>query len=145
MSQPSSATRRSSGGEDAVEELADRLAAQEARVVRDDAAERVDELALERVGRDLGEPAALDLAQLGPGLRFGAGATIDAVSSVRGRPLVRARGRARSPRERVCDRRGLRDALLVQRHLARVHGRAVLAEVGHLGVAHEVEAAAHRT
>ena len=39
-------------GEDAVEELPDRLAAEEALVVRDDSAERVHELVLELVGRD---------------------------------------------------------------------------------------------
>ena len=61
------------GGEDAVEELADRLSAEEPLLVRDHAAERVDELALERVRRNLREAAALDLAQLGPGLRLAAG------------------------------------------------------------------------
>ena len=49
-------------GEDAIEELADRLAAQEPRLVRDDAAEGVDELVLERVGRDLREATAAELA-----------------------------------------------------------------------------------
>ena len=52
--------------EDAVEELPDRLAAEEPRVVRDDATERVDELVVERVRRNLGEATALDLAELGP-------------------------------------------------------------------------------
>ena len=42
-------------GEDAVEELADRLAAEEALLVRDDAAERVDERLLALVERDRGE------------------------------------------------------------------------------------------
>ena len=57
------------GGEDAVEELADRLAAQESRLGRDDAAERVHELGLQRVSGDLGDASALDLAELGPRLR----------------------------------------------------------------------------
>ena len=48
---------------------------------------------------------------------------------------------ARTPRATAC---ACCDALVVERHLGRVHGRAVGAEVRHLGVAHEVEAAAHR-
>ena len=67
-----------------------------------------------------------------------------------GRGLERAREAAAEhaveldPGERPGDRLRLRDALRVERDLARVDGRAVLREVRHLGVAHEVEAAAHR-
>ena len=53
-------------GQHAVEELADGLAPEEALVVRDDAAEGVDELGLELLGRDAGEPVAAQLAQLLP-------------------------------------------------------------------------------
>ena len=54
--------------DDAVEELADRLAAEEALLVRDDTPERMDERALELVLRDRGEARATDLAQVGPRL-----------------------------------------------------------------------------
>ena len=53
-------------GQDAVEELADRLAAEEPLLVRDDPVERVDERLLQLVGRDRGEAVAGDLAELGP-------------------------------------------------------------------------------
>ncbi len=130
------------GGDDAVEELADRLAAQEARLVRNHSPERMHELALERVRRDVGEPAALDLAKLGPGLG------IELRRDDRGR-LERARQPARhdavdlDAAERLGHGRRLRDPFLVQGHLRRVHGHSVLGEVGHLGVAHQVQAAAH--
>ncbi len=130
------------GGEGPIEELADRLAAQEAGVVRNDASERVDELALERVGRDLGEPASLDLAELGPRLDLGFGRHD-------GGGLERPREpAAHDPIEvdaRERGRRGasLRATLLGQRHLQRIHRRSVLREVGDLGVTHEIEAAAH--
>ena len=58
------------GGQDTVEQLADRLAAEEALVVRDDAVERADELPFELGRRDRREPVARDLSQLRPGLHF---------------------------------------------------------------------------
>ena len=98
---------------------------------------------LEGVGRDLGEPAALDLAQLGPGLGLVPGATIDAVWSVRGRPLVSTRSsstsRSTSATAPACSRPSSFSGTS-----RRVDGCAVRAEVGNLGVPHEVEAAAHR-
>jgi len=51
-------------GQHPVEEFADRLAAQEPGVVRDHAPERVDELALDDVGRDLGQAAAVGMIGL---------------------------------------------------------------------------------
>ena len=58
------------GGQHPVEQLADRLAAEEALVVRDDAVERTDECLLELCRRDRGEPVAHDLAQVGPCLNL---------------------------------------------------------------------------
>src|SRR6185436_19572062 len=61
------------GGQYTVEQLADRLAAEEALVVRDDAVERADELPFELGRRDGREPVARDLPQLGPGLHVSTG------------------------------------------------------------------------
>ena len=72
--------------EHAVEELADRLAAEEPLLVRHDAAEGADERLLELVRRDRRELRAHDLAELGPALDSWPGATSAAVWSVRGRP-----------------------------------------------------------
>jgi hypothetical protein len=55
-------------GQDAVEQLADRLASEEASLVRDDAVEGADELVLQLRGRDRREPVAGDLPQVGPRL-----------------------------------------------------------------------------
>ncbi len=74
--------------ENPVEELADRLAAEEALGVRDDSPECLHELLLELVGGDRGQPVAAELAQLGPRLDLG-GRCDDA------RRLDRARERAR--------------------------------------------------
>ena len=143
MSQAGSASEPVEGGEDAVEQLADRLAAEERPVVRDDAAKRVDERVLELRGRDRREPVAAELLQLRPDLR----------RAVRGdelrrlhRPRQPARDHAveRDPREQLARRLGLRSALVGQRNRLGRHGTARVVEVGHRAVAHEVDPAAGR-
>ena len=54
--------------EHSIEELSDRLAAQEPRLVGDDAPEGVDELMLECVGRDLRQTPAAELREFRPAL-----------------------------------------------------------------------------
>jgi aminoglycoside phosphotransferase (APT) family kinase protein len=131
------------GGHDAVEQLADRLAAEEARIVRDHSAEGVDELLAQEIRWDLGEAAALELAELGPRLR------LDVRCDDRG-GLEGPRKAARHDAIELDAAEGLghcpclRDALLVQRHLRRIDRGAVVGEVRHFRMAHEIEPPAHR-
>ena len=124
-----------------VEELADRLPAEEPRVVRDHPAERVHELALECVGGDLREAAALDLPQLRPRLGLDSGRDDPAVSSVRGSPLVTTRSRSmvRNASATAC-------ACATPSSLSGTSvgftGDPSEQEVRHLRVAHEVQATA---
>ena len=71
------------------------------------------------------------------------GATMAAVSSVRGRPLQSTRSSS-IPASAPATASACATPFVVQRDLARVDGRPSSREVRHLAVAHEVEAAAHR-
>ena len=69
----SAASSRSIAGSDAVEERADRLAAEKRGVLGNDVAKGVGEGVLELVLGDVGEAAGLELAEVGPGLRLEVG------------------------------------------------------------------------
>ena len=129
-------------GEDAVEQLADRLAAEEALLVRHDTAERVHERGLELSGSDRREPVAADLAQLGPLLDACPGATSAAVSIVRGRPLAITRSNA-IPASRSRAASACATALVGQRHRVGWHRVTRVVEVRDRAVTHEVDPAAH--
>ena len=73
-----------------VERFAERLAPEKAGTLVGDA-ERADEERFELLGREGVEPAAAPLRELGPALDLVPGATIAAVSAVRGRSLVTTR------------------------------------------------------
>ena len=128
-------------GEDAVEELAERLAAEEARVVRDDAAEGADERVLELVLGDRAQIGALDLAQLRPGLRLAPGH--DARRLDRAGEPARDHAVEGDARERLGGGTRLLAAVRRQRDVVGGHGLSGLVEVRHLAVAHEVETPPH--
>ena len=90
MSHESSASSRDTAGS-TVEQRADRLAAEENGVLRHDAVEGALECRL-RV-HQVGEPPRLDLAEVGHASGSTRGATIRAVSSVRGSPHSSPHGR----------------------------------------------------
>ena len=122
----------------AVEELTDRLPAEEALLVRDDPVQRVDERLLELVGRDRGEAVAGDLAELGPDC------DLAARSDERG-GLRRARQTARDDaierraREQEAGRLRLPPALGGERDLVGRNRPAVPVEVGDGAVPHQVD------
>jgi hypothetical protein len=136
---------RLESGQDAVEQLADGLPAEEALLVRDDAPEGMDELVLELVRGDVREPRALELTQRGPDL------DLELVASSHDlRGLHRAWERARQDtveRDGLEERaRGLRlcASFLGQTDLVLARRPAAAAEVRDRAVTHEVQAAAHR-
>ena len=124
--------------EDAVVERADRLAAEEARLLGDDVLEGGEERPLQLVLGEVGEPAALQLAQVRPRLRLRA--RRDDRSRLE-RPPEAARQHAVEPHSRESRRRGagLLEPCRRQRHRVGAH-RAPVHEVRHRRMAHEVDA-----
>ena len=128
------------GGQHTVEQLADRLTAEEALVVRDDAVERADELHFELGRRDGREPVARDLSELRPGLHFFAGR--DEGRSLDGpRQVARDHPVERRPLEEGRGGRRLSTPLGGQRDIVGGDGPAVTVEVGNGTVAHQVDPA----
>ena len=129
------------GGMDAVERLAERLAAEEALGFVGDP-QRSHERALELLGRDRVEPATAPLGELRPALDL-----------VAGRDELRGLGRAREvarddeveldPGQGLAGRDRLRPAGLGQRDLLGADRSAGVVDVRHLGVPHQVEPPPH--
>ncbi len=128
---------------DAVDERAEGLAAEEARLAVERDAEGPGEDRLQLVLRDRAEPPALDLAQFGPDLRLQrAAADHDPRRLVRPGQVADHRAVEGDGRERPRRHRGLLAPLGGQRHRPRRAGPTRRVEVADLGVAHEVDAAA---
>ena len=100
-------------GKDAVEELPDRLAAEEALLERDDAAKRMDELLLEPLDGYLRQPPSAQLAQVRPLLDLRLGRN-DSCGFEGARQAAREHAVERHAGEEVTRRLGLRATLVVQ-------------------------------
>ena len=124
-------------GQHAVEELADRLAAEEARLEGHDASECGRHELLHGLGRDAPQLSALDLAQRVPLFRLDAGRD-DPRGLERPREAARDHAVERDAGERVRCGGGLEAAVLGEHDLLRVDP----VEVAHLCVPHQVDAAA---
>ena len=127
---------------DAVPDRSHRLAAEEARLLRHDAAERVHECLLELLLGDRAEAPAADLAQVGPPLDLVLGrhdlGRLDRAGKVAREHAVEDRGLERLG----CSGR-LPPALGVQRHVVGRQRLAAVAEVRHRPMPHQVQPPSH--
>ena len=123
--------------QDAVERLTERLAAEEALVLLADR-QRADEHLLELVRRHGVEPSAAPLCELGDAVR------LDARRDDRGR-LGGSRQRARDDEVQLdAGERAVRRGCLLVPALGEQHDLGIgLADVGDLGVPHQIQAPAH--
>jgi hypothetical protein len=129
--------------QDAVEERADRLAAEEARLLGDDVAEDAGERLLDVFVRNVAEPAGPELAEIGPRLRLDPGRN-DPRRLERALEVARDRSVESEAGQGFVHRPCLFLALAGERDGFGPHRPTVGLEIRDLRVAHEVDAPPHQ-